>query len=80
MPVSLRVLIRGHQHPEAIVDLGAPVQGADLAAVMAAQLTALDELIATADPREPLPGFRQVVSGRRSFDERIGQLAEKVQR
>ncbi|MBO1753954.1 1-acyl-sn-glycerol-3-phosphate acyltransferase [Allobranchiibius sp. CTAmp26] len=80
VPVSLRVVIRGHQHPEALVDLGEPVQGADLAPAMAAQLTGLDALIATADPREPLPGFRQVLSGRRSFDERIGQLAEKVQR
>ena len=80
VPVSLRVVIRGHQHPEALVDLGEPVQGADLAEAMGTQLTALDHVIATADPREPLPGFRQILSGRRSFDERIGQLAEKVQR
>lgn len=80
VPVSLRVVFRGQQHAEALVDLGAPVAPADLAAAMSAQLTALDELIATADPREPLPGFRQVLSGRRSFDERISQLAAKVQR
>ena len=80
VPVSLRVVIRGQQHPEAIVDLGTPVRGEDLAEAMATQLTALDDLIATADPREPLPGFRQVLAGRRSFDERIGQLAEMVQR
>lgn len=80
VPVSLRVVIRGQQHPEAIVDIGAPVDGADLEHAMGTQLTALDELIANSDPREPLPGFRQVLSGRRSFDERISQLAGKLQR
>lgn len=80
MPVSLRVVFRGHQHAEALVDLGVPVAPADLAEAMSTQLTALDELIATADPREPLAGFRQVLSGRRSVDERISQLAAKVQR
>ncbi|MEO8748794.1 MAG: 1-acyl-sn-glycerol-3-phosphate acyltransferase [Allobranchiibius sp.] len=80
VPVSLRVVFRGHQHAEAIVDIGAPVAPEDLASAMSAQLTALDELISTADPREPLPGFRQIVAGRRSMDERISQLAAMVQR
>lgn len=80
VPVSLRVVIRGQQHPEAWVDLGEPVAPEGLEHAMGTQLAALDELITTADPRDPLPGFRQVFSGRRSFDERISQLAEKVQR
>lgn len=80
VPVSLRVVFRGQQHAEALVDIGAPVAPNELAEAMSAQLTALDQLIATADPREPIPGFRQVLSGRRSFDERISQLAAKVQR
>ncbi len=80
VPVSLRVVVRGHQHAEALVDLGTPVAGEDLQAAMSAQLAALDLLIADADPREPLPGFRQLLSGRRSFDERISQIADKVQR
>lgn len=80
VPVSLRVVFRGQQHAEALVEIGAPVAPDQLADAMSTQLSALDSLIATSDPREPIPGFRQVLSGRRSFDERISQLAAKVQR
>ena len=40
-------------------------------AALAQQLDRLDAELVEADPREPLPGFGQVVAGRRSWDERI---------
>jgi 1-acyl-sn-glycerol-3-phosphate acyltransferase len=74
VPVAVRVAVRGHQHAEALVDLGAPVDPPDtdaLAAAMTDGLARLDDVIATADPRTPPEGFRELVPGRRSWDERI---------
>jgi hypothetical protein len=36
-----------------------------------ADLDGVDRLSATAEPRQPLPGFSRVVRGRRSWDERV---------
>ena len=97
LPVATRVVLRGHQHAEAFVSIGPPLElgsaGAAgsrdaagsagsragvrraattrLAEAMNAELAALDELLRTCDPEQPLPGYRQVVPGRRSVSESI---------
>ncbi len=81
--VSVRVLIRGGQYPEAYVvfsevDAGGPVPEVTerLHARLRADLAGLDRLNARADPGQPLPGFRRVVRGRRSWDERVDAARE----
>ena len=69
VPVALRVVLRGQQHPEALVRVGAPVAGEHLRAAMTRELDLLDADIAAHDPSAPLPGYRQVVLGRRSMHE-----------
>ncbi len=71
MPVAIRLAMRGHQHPEALVDLGAPCDPHALAEALGSRLSQLDRDLAAADPRQPVPGFRRVVAGRVSWDERI---------
>jgi len=89
LSVGLRVTVRGHEAPEAYADVvpvnrgsdAAPVDGGSdvaattrrLASTMRASLADIDQLIATSDPRLPLPGFRRAVHGRRSWDERLSR-------
>ncbi|MEO6503357.1 MAG: lysophospholipid acyltransferase family protein [Jatrophihabitantaceae bacterium] len=80
LPVAVRVAVRGHQYPEALIDIGAPCAPDRLATELAAQLTGLDAALGGADPREPLPGYRRVVSGRPSWDERIDRWSSRVGR
>ena len=76
--VAVRVLMRGRQYPEAYVvftevDVGGPppeVTGR-LRERLHEDLGDVDRLNATAEPRQPLPGFSLVVRGRRSWDERV---------
>ncbi len=42
-----------------------------LAEALRTGLAEIDAAAANTDPRSPLPGYRQVVKGRRSWDERI---------
>lgn len=73
LAVATRVVLRGQQSPEAYVDL-TPVTSADaLAATLAARLAAVDAELSAADPAHPIPGFRQVVRGVRSWSERISR-------
>lgn len=79
---AVRVLARGHEAPEAYVDLrsvevggGTAPTTARLAATLRDALAEIDATTATSDPREPLPGFQPVVRGRRSWDERIARAA-----
>jgi 1-acyl-sn-glycerol-3-phosphate acyltransferase len=81
-PVAVRVVLRGHEVPEAYLSLaqvpssGAPgPTTAELARRLDAELAAVDRLVAAADPREPLPGFSRLLTGRRSWDERIDAMA-----
>ncbi len=81
LAVSVRVAARGHEAPEAYVDVvpveldGDHVDGtARLADTLTATLADLDAKLLKEDPRRPLPGFRQVVRGRRSWDERLQRL------
>ncbi|MEJ7650473.1 MAG: 1-acyl-sn-glycerol-3-phosphate acyltransferase [Nakamurella sp.] len=73
--VATRVVLRGQQAPEAYLRLsGALASADDVAIVLDADLRALDRSLATADPMQPLPGFRSVVTGVRSWQERFGVL------
>jgi 1-acyl-sn-glycerol-3-phosphate acyltransferase len=79
--VAVRLAMRGHQAPEAFVSLMPVVMQptpdattAELARVLARELSTLDEALAAADPRAPLPGFAALVMGRRSWDERIDSV------
>jgi hypothetical protein len=83
---AVRVVLRGHQAPEAYVSLvDVPTLDAPLADRVSAtsllaltlggELLAFDQSNAAADPRQPLPGYTRVVAGRRSWDERVDRLA-----
>jgi hypothetical protein len=79
--VATRVIARGHQAPEAYlscagVDGAGPVREVTqrLGRSLARELSYLDRLAVTSDPRQPLPGYRLVVRGRRSWEERIDTL------
>jgi hypothetical protein len=88
---ATRVLMRGQQAPEAyvsVVELIDDPADADptgtgnvdrltarLAVTLAGQLDELAQVNAETDPRTPLPGFTQLVAGRRSWDERIDRVA-----
>jgi 1-acyl-sn-glycerol-3-phosphate acyltransferase len=80
VPVAVRVVNRGHQYPEALVDISPEVVPADLPAALAIRLQELDAAILSADPRLPVPGFRCAVRGRPSWDERISRWAERARR
>ena len=76
--VSVRVLIRGRQYPEAYVvfsevDARGPLPEVTgrLRERLREDLAGVDRLCGHADPRQPLPGFTRVVRGRRSWDERV---------
>jgi 1-acyl-sn-glycerol-3-phosphate acyltransferase len=80
VPVAVRVVARGHQYCEALVDLGAPCEPAQLATALTETLARLDAEISSADPREPVPGFRLELAGRPSWDERIDRWSSKLTR
>jgi 1-acyl-sn-glycerol-3-phosphate acyltransferase len=80
VPVAVRVINRGHQYPEALVDIAPETPPDALPAALAARLRELDRMILDTDPRRPLPGFRRAVTGRLSWDERITRLVNAVRR
>jgi 1-acyl-sn-glycerol-3-phosphate acyltransferase len=80
LPVGVRVAARGHQYPEALIEIGAPCPPDRLAAELAERLAGLDAALAATDPREPVPGFHRVVAGRPSWDERIDRWSAKLGR
>lgn len=80
--VAVRVVLRGHEAPEAYLSLAAVPASTALGSTTAAlarrldaELNGVDKLIAAADPRGPLPGFSPLLTGRRSWDERIDAMA-----
>jgi len=77
VPVAVRVATRGHQYPEALIDIGPPCSPDRLAVELAERVAGLDAAIAGADPREPVPGFVRVVPGRFSWDERIDRWIKR---
>lgn len=79
--VAVRLALRGHQAPEAYVsilpvELGSSVRDSTrrLAKILGDDLSSVDGLLRSTDPRSPLPGFRRAYAGRRSWDERIDAL------
>lgn len=73
--VATRVVLRGQQAPEAYLDVTAALgPDDDLAVILDTAVTDLDLALASSDPMQPLPGFRQTVSGVRSWQERVGAL------
>lgn len=80
VPLALRVLLRGAQHPEAYLSLGAPLApGAELTQSLERSLNALlvdlDRTLVAADPERPPAGFEVWMSGARSSDERADGAA-----
>jgi 1-acyl-sn-glycerol-3-phosphate acyltransferase len=67
--MATRVVMRGHQAAEAYVSFYPA--GGDVEAQLNMALSEMDDLIAKTGPREPLPGFTQVIRGRRSPEERM---------
>ncbi len=73
VPVATRVVLRGHEFPEAYLVFGPPL-APDLAGLNQALgelLAGLDEALSSAPPEEALPGFTQVLRGRLSTHERL---------
>jgi 1-acyl-sn-glycerol-3-phosphate acyltransferase len=80
VPVAVRVINRGHQYPEALVDIGAQVDPEKLPDALATAVRELDATLLDADPRLAVPGFRCAVAGRVSWDERISRWAGVIRR
>lgn len=76
VPVAVRVVARGHQYAEALINIGAPCAPDRLAVELAERVAGLDAAIAHADPREPVPGFARLIAGRPSWDERIDRWVQ----
>lgn len=72
LAVATRMTLRGHEAPEAHLDVQEASSSA-LASVLKERLAILDDLLASSDPRAPLPGFSRIIKGRRSWDERLGR-------
>ncbi|RDI96254.1 1-acyl-sn-glycerol-3-phosphate acyltransferase [Meiothermus sp. QL-1] len=75
VPVASRVVLRGHEFPEAYVVLGEPLLP-DLAALhqrLSYLLEQLDAEVRRAPAEEPLPGFTLALPGRQSTHERMAR-------
>lgn len=84
VPVATRAVLRAHAVPEYLIDIGPPLSDDDvhrlsgvLGGALSDRLTALDVQIATTDPAEVLPGYREVHRGRRDWDERVSRVAAR---
>ena len=75
LPVALRVVLRGYEHPEAFLWIGKPLPpGEDPAGALGGLLQELDALLARTHPRDVPEGFREVLRGRWSLEEWIHPL------
>ena len=93
LPVAIRVVLRGQQAAEACLDIGTPrtprpgrppadrddTAGGGTGLALADLLAGLDADLARADPERPLPGFRRVMTGVRSWPERFGARGDHEQ-
>lgn len=76
LPVACRVALRGFEHPEAFLLVGRPLPPEeDLERALGGLLQELDEALRKTHPREVPEGFREVLRGRRSLEERLAPLA-----
>jgi 1-acyl-sn-glycerol-3-phosphate acyltransferase len=80
--VATRVLLRGQEAPEAYLSTAAvaadgPIRDVTrrLSEALNRLMSEMDTLAGAGDPRAPLPGYRLVLRGRRSHDERIEAMA-----
>nr|WP_246351318.1 lysophospholipid acyltransferase family protein [Deinobacterium chartae] len=72
LPLAVRVVMRGHEAPEAYAWIGPPSSGPQLEADLNRLLGELDHALGVHDPERPLPGFDRVMRGRASTSERLG--------
>jgi 1-acyl-sn-glycerol-3-phosphate acyltransferase len=77
IPVATRVLLRGQQSPEAYLDVGPACEDGDVERALGTRLADLDRELHTADPEQPLDGFRSVVVGVRSMNERFAAFGAR---
>ncbi|WMT56096.1 carotenoid biosynthesis protein [Truepera radiovictrix] len=73
VPLAIRVTVRGAQHPEALLSVGAPLEATDAAALegaLNALLGDLDDLLRRAEAEQPPPGFTAWLGGAKSTHER----------
>lgn len=80
VPVAVRVVARGHQYPEALVDIAPPCLPERLSDELGSLVSRLDAELRRGEPREPVPGFERVIAGRPSWDERIDRWSSRVGR
>jgi 1-acyl-sn-glycerol-3-phosphate acyltransferase len=79
LPIACRVVIRGFEHPEAFLLVSPPISpDEDLERVLGGALRELDEILRNTHPREIPEGFREILKGRRSLDERMSLLAKLI--
>lgn len=73
VPVAVRVVMRGHERPEAYVLVGAEVPPSPeaLRGALADLLEQLDARLADSDAERPLEGFTPLVTGALSTSERL---------
>ncbi len=82
LPVAARVVLRGFEHPEAFLWAGPllPPPGGDLEGALGGLVEGLDTLLQATHPRAIPEGFRPILVGRRSLEERLKPLVEGVKR
>jgi 1-acyl-sn-glycerol-3-phosphate acyltransferase len=79
LPIACRVAVRGFEHPEAFLLVSPPISpDEDLERVLGRALRELDEILRNTHPREIPEGFREILRGRRSLDERMSLLAKLI--
>ena len=79
LPIACRVVVRGFEHPEAFLLVYPPISpDEDLERVLGGALRELDEILRNTHPREIPEGFREILKGRRSLDERMSPLANLI--
>ncbi len=74
LAVGTRVVLRGQQAAEAYLRISPVGDGPAVDQTLRSELAALDDELSTADPEQPLPGYRQLVSGVSSWNERFAVL------
>ncbi|WP_114313321.1 lysophospholipid acyltransferase family protein [Thermus caldifontis] len=81
LPVAARVVLRGFEHPEAFLWVGEPLPlDARLEEGLGLLLHRLDQLLGSTHPRQVPEGFREVLKGRRSLEERVRPWVEALKR
>lgn len=81
LPVAARVVLRGFEHPEAFILVGRPLSPGDsLEGKLGELLGHLDRILIETHPRQVPEGFREVLRGRRSLEERMRPWMQALRR